>query len=135
MPTYEYKCDACGYQFERFQSITADPIKRCPECGKAKVKRLIGTGAGLIFKGSGFYITDYRDKSYTDKAKAESGASSSSSSDGKSDSKPAETSSASSGESKPAAAKTDSAPAKSESKPSSPKKGGGGGGTSSAKKK
>ena len=131
MPTYEYKCDACGYQFERFQSITADPIKRCPECGKAKVKRLIGTGAGLIFKGSGFYITDYRDKSYTEKAKSESGASTSS--DGKSDSKPAETSSASSGESKPAA-KTESVPAKSESKSSSPKKGGGGS-SSSAKKK
>ena len=94
MPTYEYKCDACGYEFERFQSITAEPIKRCPECGKAKVRRLIGTGAGLIFKGSGFYITDYRDKSYTDKAKSESGGSSSS--DGKSDGKPAETSSASS---------------------------------------
>src|SRR5437899_3812411 len=73
MPTYEYKCDACGHAFERFQSITADPIKRCPECGKAKVRRLIGTGAGMIFKGSGFYVTDYRDQSYTDKAKAESG--------------------------------------------------------------
>jgi putative FmdB family regulatory protein len=73
MPTYEYKCDACGHAFERFQSITADAIKRCPECGKAKVRRLISTGAGLIFKGSGFYITDYRDKSYTDKAKAETG--------------------------------------------------------------
>src|SRR5438128_12417098 len=73
MPTYEYKCDACGHQFERFQSITADPIRRCPECGKAKVRRLISSGAGLIFKGSGFYITDYRDKSYTDKAKTESG--------------------------------------------------------------
>ena len=73
MPTYEYKCDACGNEFERFQSITAEPIKRCPKCGKNKVRRLIGTGAGLIFKGSGFYITDYRDKSYTDKAKAESG--------------------------------------------------------------
>ena len=73
MPTYEYKCDACGAEFERFQPITAQPIKRCPECGKAKVRRLIGTGAGVIFKGSGFYITDYRDKSYTDKAKAESG--------------------------------------------------------------
>jgi putative FmdB family regulatory protein len=129
MPTYEYKCDACGYQFERFQSITADPIKRCPKCGKAKVKRLIGTGAGLIFKGSGFYITDYRDKSYTDKAKSESGGSSSS--DGKSDSKPAETTSASSGESKPTA-KIESAPAKSEPKSSSPKKGSGG---SSSKKK
>src|SRR5919107_621453 len=73
MPTYEYKCDACGAEFERFQSITAEPIRRCPECGKAKVRRLIGTGAGMIFKGSGFYITDYRDQSYTDKAKAESG--------------------------------------------------------------
>src|SRR5688500_4969840 len=73
MPTYEYKCEACGHAFERFQSIMAAPIKRCPECGKAKVRRLISTGAGLIFKGSGFYITDYRDKSYTDKAKSESG--------------------------------------------------------------
>ena len=79
MPTYEYKCSACGHAFERFQSITADPIKKCPECGKNKVKRLIGTGAGLIFKGSGFYITDYRDSGYKDKAKAESGASSTSS--------------------------------------------------------
>src|SRR3954470_8589439 len=74
MPTYEYKCDACGHTFERFQSIMADPIKRCPQCGKSKVRRLISTGAGFIFKGSGFYTTDYRDKSYTDQAKAESGA-------------------------------------------------------------
>jgi putative FmdB family regulatory protein len=88
MPTYEYRCDACGHQFERFQSIMAAPIKRCPECGKAKVKRLIGTGAGLIFKGSGFYITDYRDKSYTDKAKADTGSTSSDKSE-KSDSKSA----------------------------------------------
>ena len=73
MPTYEYKCTACGHAFERFQSMSAEPIKRCPQCGKSKVKRLIGTGAGLIFKGSGFYITDYRDQSYKDKAKAESG--------------------------------------------------------------
>src|SRR5437762_12834314 len=99
MPTYEYKCDACGFEFERFQPITSQPIKRCPQCGKSKVRRLIGTGAGLIFKGSGFYITDYRDKSYTDKAKAESGSgdskgdgkaetNSDSQSDSKSDSKP-----------------------------------------------
>jgi putative FmdB family regulatory protein len=73
MPTYDYKCTACGHTFEQFQSIMADPIKRCPQCGKAKVKRLIGTGAGLIFKGSGFYITDYRDAGYKEKAKAESG--------------------------------------------------------------
>jgi putative FmdB family regulatory protein len=87
MPTYEYKCTACGHQFEQFQSITAAPIKRCPQCGKAKVKRLLGTGAGLIFKGSGFYITDYRDSSYKEKAKAESGSGSGGSSEGGSESK------------------------------------------------
>jgi putative FmdB family regulatory protein len=59
MPTYEYKCDACGHAFEKFHSMTAEPIRKCPACKKNKVKRLIGTGAGLIFKGSGFYITDY----------------------------------------------------------------------------
>jgi putative FmdB family regulatory protein len=112
MPTYEYKCDACGYAFERFQSITADAIRRCPECGKAKVKRLIGTGAGLIFKGSGFYITDYRDSSYADKAKAESGTAGGGG-DGKAettpDAKPSET--AATKEAKPAAAaKTEPAP-------------------------
>jgi putative FmdB family regulatory protein len=110
MPTYEYKCSACEHTFERFQSITAEPVKRCPECGKAKVKRLLGTGAGLIFKGSGFYITDYRDSSYKEKAKSES-SSSSSSGESKSDS------SSSKAESKPASA---SKPAsKSKSKPKS----------------
>jgi putative FmdB family regulatory protein len=73
MPTYEYKCAACDHAFERFQSIKADPIRRCPECGKMKVKRLLGTGAGLIFKGSGFYITDYRSEGYKKAAKAEGG--------------------------------------------------------------
>ena len=71
MPTYEYKCSACGHAFEKFQSITAAPLKKCPKCGKNQARRLIGTGAGLIFKGSGFYITDYRDSSYKDKAKAD----------------------------------------------------------------
>jgi len=74
MPTYEYKCAACGHTFEKFQSIMAEPIKRCPSCGKAKAKRLISAGAGLIFKGSGFYITDYRDAGYKDSAKADSDA-------------------------------------------------------------
>lgn len=78
MPTYDYKCDACGYAFERFHSMSAPPVKRCPECGKAKVRRLLGTGAGLIFKGSGFYITDYRDKSYKESAKKDTGGGSSS---------------------------------------------------------
>lgn len=73
MPTYEYQCSACGHAFEKFQSIKAEPIKRCPQCGKARAKRLISTGAGLIFKGSGFYITDYRSEGYKEKAKAESG--------------------------------------------------------------
>ena len=73
MPTYEYKCDACGHQFDQLQSIKAEPLKKCPACGKAKLRRLIGTGAGLIFKGSGFYITDYRDAAYKEKAKADSG--------------------------------------------------------------
>jgi putative FmdB family regulatory protein len=71
MPTYDYKCDACGTQFEKFQSIKADPIKRCPHCGKNKVQRLISAGAGLIFKGSGFYITDYRSDSYKESAKSD----------------------------------------------------------------
>ena len=64
MPTYEYKCANCGHVMEAFQSITAKPLKKCPECGKMKLNRLLGTGAGLIFKGSGFYETDYRSDSY-----------------------------------------------------------------------
>ncbi len=71
MPTYEYQCDACGHELEEFQSITAKPLKKCPACGKNKLKRLIGTGAGIIFKGSGFYETDYRSDGYKKDAKAE----------------------------------------------------------------
>jgi putative FmdB family regulatory protein len=78
MPTYEYRCDACGQKFEKFQSITAAPIRKCPSCGKNSVKRLIGTGAGLIFKGGGFYTTDYRSEAYKSAAKADSGGSDSS---------------------------------------------------------
>jgi len=64
MPTYDYECQACGHAFEKFHSITASPIKTCPVCKKRRVRRLIGTGAGVIFKGSGFYQTDYRSDSY-----------------------------------------------------------------------
>lgn len=64
MPTYDYQCDACGHTFELFQSIKAAPVKKCPSCGANKARRLIGTGAGVIFKGSGFYATDYRSDSY-----------------------------------------------------------------------
>jgi putative FmdB family regulatory protein len=72
MPTYEYECEKCGVTFERFQSITEEPIKRCPECG-GPVRRLIGAGAGVIFKGSGFYATDYRSESYKRQEKKEKG--------------------------------------------------------------
>ena len=64
MPTYEYKCENCGYVFEKFQSITKGSIRKCPKCGKLKLKRLIGPGSGIIFRGSGFYQTDYRSKEY-----------------------------------------------------------------------
>jgi putative FmdB family regulatory protein len=73
MPTYEYKCEACGFEFEKFQSIKAPAVKRCPRCGKSQVKRLIGMGAGVIFKGGGFYATDYRSESYKSAAKADAG--------------------------------------------------------------
>jgi putative FmdB family regulatory protein len=106
MPTYEYKCEACGHTFEKFQSITSSPIRKCPQCGKKKVKRLLGTGGALIFKGSGFYITDYRSEGYKSAAKSDSGSGAPATSDnGKA------SSSSSSGESKPAT--------KSESKPAS----------------
>lgn len=73
MPTYDYVCESCGYRFEQFQSITAKPTRKCPECGRLKLQRLIGAGAGIIFKGSGFYQTDYRSESYKNAAKAETG--------------------------------------------------------------
>jgi len=75
MPTYEYKCSACGFEFEKFESIKSSPSKKCPHCGKNRAKRLIGTGAGLIFKGSGFYITDYRSEAYKSDVKADSNSS------------------------------------------------------------
>lgn len=70
MPTYDYACDECGHRFELFQSITAEPINDCPKCG-GKVTRLIGSGAALLFKGDGFYITDYRSENYKAGAKRE----------------------------------------------------------------
>jgi putative FmdB family regulatory protein len=81
MPTYEYSCEKCGKNFDLFQSMRDDPLQECPqqqcqlpEWGHGKVKRLLGTGAGLIFKGSGFYITDYRSNSYKEAAKKDSAA-------------------------------------------------------------
>ena len=75
MPTYDYECDACHRKFELVQSIKADPLKKCPKCGKSKVRRLMGTGGGILFKGSGFYQTDYRSSGYQEKAKQDSAAS------------------------------------------------------------
>ena len=71
MPTYDYECDACQHAFEEFQSMMDKPLKKCPKCGKSKLRRLIGTGAAIIFKGSGFYQTDYRSESYKSAAKAD----------------------------------------------------------------
>ncbi len=71
MPTYDYECSDCGHRWELFQSITAKPKRKCPECGRGTARRLIGRGGGIIFKGSGFYQTDYRSESYRKAAKAE----------------------------------------------------------------
>jgi len=87
MPTYDYVCDAFGHELEVFQSISAEPLKSCPKCKKKKLRRLIGTGAGILFKGSGFYQTDYRSESYKQKAAAESKSESGGASGGSSDSK------------------------------------------------
>ncbi len=72
MPTYEYECQKCGHRLEAFQTISERPLKKCPQCGVLKLKRLISAGTGLLFKGSGFYITDYRSKEYKEKAKTDS---------------------------------------------------------------
>jgi len=109
MPTYEYVCEKCGHRFEQSQSITAKPLKTCPKTacprktwGKGRVLRAISAGGGLLFKGSGFYITDYRSEGYKAAAKKEA-------------------STSTGGDAKPAAAKTETtAPAKSESKTAKP---------------
>jgi putative FmdB family regulatory protein len=88
VPTYDYECDACGHTFELYQSISAEPEKKCPACGKKKLRRLIGAGAAVVFKGSGFYQTDYRSDSYKKAASSDSkGSDSSSKSETKSESK------------------------------------------------
>lgn len=119
MPTYEYRCNACGHQFEQFQSMKDNALKKCPECGKNALERLIGTGAAILFKGSGFYQTDYRSESYKAGEKAASGG----------DSKPAESAkpdTASKDTPAKPAAKAEPKPDKTKSE-SKPKKSGGGG--------
>src|SRR5215217_911095 len=112
MPTYDYICDACGHEFEAFESIKADPQTDCPQCREAKLRRKIGPGAAILFKGSGFYQTDYRSESYKKGAKADTGGGSSSS--GESSSGGSNGSSSSSSTPAPAPAKAESP------KPSSP---------------
>ena len=87
MPTYEYRCNACGHEMEAFQSITAKALKKCPACGKLQLERLISGGGAVIFKGGGFYETDYRSESYKKGAEADKKAAETTS-DSKSDSKP-----------------------------------------------
>ncbi len=92
MPNYDYQCDACGHEWEMFQRMIEDAIKQCPECKKKKARRLFGTGAAVMFKGSGFYETDYRSDSYKKAAKADkekSQSNSGSKSEKKSEPKPA----------------------------------------------
>src|SRR4026209_1000708 len=114
MPTYEYHCEKCDHRFDLFQSITDKSLTVCPKehCGmkkwsKGRVKRVIGAGAGLIFKGSGFYITDYRSEKYKEAAKKESAPAASSGGDSKA---------GSTADSKPAATKTESKAAKTKAK-------------------
>jgi|SRR5215468_7133363 len=76
MPTYEYLCEGCGHRFDEFQSFKDEPLKLCPACKEEKLRRLFGTGAAILFKGSGFYETDYRSDSYKQAAKADSDAAS-----------------------------------------------------------
>jgi putative FmdB family regulatory protein len=71
MPTYEYHCDACEHNFDEFQSMSEEPLKKCPECGRKKLRRVYGPGAAILFKGSGFYQTDYRSESYKSAARAD----------------------------------------------------------------
>jgi len=101
MPTYDYECDACSHTFEVFQGINEPVKKKCPECGKNKLRRLFGGGAAIMFKGSGFYQTDYRSDGYKKAAKADKPAGESSGGDKKSDAKPS-----SGGESKATPPKT-----------------------------
>jgi putative FmdB family regulatory protein len=104
MPTYDYECNACGHALELFQGIN-DPVKKkCPECGKNKLQRQFGTGAAIVFKGSGFYQTDYRSEGYKKAAKADKKSKSESSSE----SKPSETGSTAKTDSKPASKKSSS---------------------------
>lgn len=115
MPTYDYECDACQHKWELFQKITEEPVKKCPKCGKRKAVRQFGIGAALVFKGSGFYETDYRSESYKKSAKADAKSS-------ESDTKSSKSESPSEGNAKSSSKTDSSAPgSKPDSKPNKPK--------------
>lgn len=118
MPTYDYVCEQCEHAFEEFQSITAKPLRKCPECGKNRLRRLIGTGGGVIFKGAGFYETDYRSESYKKAAEAEKPKPAEKSDSGSTD----KASSGGSDAKKPDAPAASPKPPKSASKPRKPAK-------------
>lgn len=130
MPTYDYKCKACGESMEIFQSIKESPKRKCPKCGKNALERLIGTGGAIIFKGSGFYLTDYRSEAYKKSAeadkpqsdsKSDSQAKPDSASDSKPDAKP-DTKPSAKPSAKPDAAPAPKVEAKPEAKPSAAKR-------------
>ena len=125
MPTYDYQCDACDHKFELYQGINDEKKRKCPECGKLKLRRLIGTGAAIVFKGSGFYQTDYRSESYN-KAKAADKPSDGGGGSGSSESK-------SGGESKASGSSSSSGEAKSSGKGKSGGQNGGSSGKSGGK--
>jgi putative FmdB family regulatory protein len=106
MPTYEYVCDGCGHRFDEFQSFKDDPLKVCPTCKEEKLRRLFGTGAAILFKGSGFYETDYRSDSYKQAAKAEKDATSKSNGTASSDSAGSKSTDSAKTESKPSSSTT-----------------------------
>ncbi len=76
MPTYDYVCNSCSHSFEKFQKMTEEPIRVCPNCGQEQVQKVIGAGSGILFKGNGFYLTDYRSESYKKAAQGEGSAAS-----------------------------------------------------------
>ena len=119
MPTYEYECQKCGHRFEEFQSMKDAALTKCPKC-KGKLKRLVGAGAGFIFKGSGFYTTDYRSSSYQEKKKSSESAGKPAESTTKPDggkSEGAKSEGTKSEGTKSEGAKSEAKPAKAESKP------------------
>ncbi|MGF1632856.1 MAG: FmdB family zinc ribbon protein [Phycisphaerae bacterium] len=143
MPTYDYACDSCGHTFEKYQSITAPTLKKCPACTKNKLRRLIGTGAGVIFKGGGFYETDYRSEGYKKGAEAEKKAGGSDAKGGESNSGDIKSGDGKSGENKageakpaeakPSEAKPTEAKPAAAAKPADRKSGGSGGSKSAGK--